>query len=399
MRKKKWMMISCLLAGMLCVLGGCAKEAKEQPYDENRKVKEDDTKRSVNITMAGDVLIEAPNYTAMDASYSFGSYFDKIRPYLKGDLVIGNQEVPIGGVELGITGEDYRFNSPKEIAGQMKDLGFDVMTFSNNHAYDRGMEGIRNTNENLKNAGLLTTGSFGSEKERKPLIVKRNGIRIAILAYTYDTNQYIPEEESFAVNTFLNDNHEFDEAHRQQIEADVKQAQKESDALIVAMHWGTEFTYDLNPQQMEAAQFLNELGVNIIIGNHPHTLQSVDTLVNAQGEKTFVMYSLGNFVSGAANVDRASEAFTNMYEVGGIVNLDLVFDTKSKEVEIKNQKLTPIVNQFNDGYQNFQLLPFDQYNEELASQHYQRYFSDQYTYAFLKSQLEYLFDGKIEWHE
>ena len=108
------------------------------------------------------------------------------------------------------------------------------------------------------------------------------------------------------------------------------------------MHWGTEFTYDISKTQQQAAQFLNECGVDIIVGNHPHTLQGVDTLTNHAGKKTFVMYSLGNFVSSAAAVSRASEQFQNMYEVGGIVHLDVVFDPNTKEVEIKNQKLDAI---------------------------------------------------------
>lgn len=391
---KKWRQVICIGIAVCFLVAGCTKK------EETRKPtpKKEETVKKVSISMSGDILIEDPVYAWMGDTYDFGTYFDKVKPYLKGDLVIGNQEVPLGGKELGLAGIDYRFNGPEEVAKQLPDVGFHVLTFSNNHSYDHGMKGIRNTNANLRKYGIETTGSFANKEEReKPLVVERNGVKIAILAYTYDTNQYIDENNAYAVNKFLNANHEFDEEHQKLLKHDVELAKQEADAVIVAMHWGTEFTYELSETQKEAAQFLNHLGVDIIIGNHPHTLQGVETLKSKDGYETFVMYSLGNFVSGAANVDRASEQFTNMYEIGGIVNLDLYYDTKTHKVSLKNKVMTPIVNHFTDGYQNFQLIPFSSYNEELASVHDQRAYSNDFTYDYLNTQLKSLFDGTIDW--
>lgn len=167
--------------------------------------------------------------------------------------------------------------------------------------------------------------------------------------------------------------------------------------VIAAMHWGTEFTYELDAAQRDAAVFLNEQGVDIIIGNHPHCLQRVETLTNAQGKETFVMYSLGNFVSAAMGVDRASEQFTNMYEIGGIVQCDVEFHTETGKTEVKNKKMIPIVNHFDASYDNFQLLPFSSYSEELAAEHGQRTVSADFTYAWLREQLKQLYDGEITW--
>lgn len=392
---KKLRLVGVLGITMMLVTG-CSEYTAQEPKVVFEEKPVEPIKVSLSIT--GDNLLEDPLYPWLGENYDFKDYFDDVKPYLKGDLVIGNQEVLIGGEELGVTGIDYMFNSPKEIAREMKEVGFDVLTFANNHAFDRGEAGIINTLENLKEEGIATTGSCTvAEDCRKPLIVERKGVKFAILAYTYDTNQWIDADYAFMVNKFLNANHELDEEHKALLKQDVERAKKEADVVITAMHWGTEFTYDIDEIQTETASYLNELGVDIIIGNHPHCLQSVDTLKSKNNHETFVIYSLGNFISAAINVDRATEQFTNMYEVGGIINLDVVYNPKDKKVSIENQKLTPFINQFTKGYQNFHLIPFHEYTEKDAKLHYQRSVSAQFTKAMIEENLKELFDGKMEW--
>ena len=388
----KKILILCCTAVML--LGGCRKqEQTPQP-----KPKKEHPIRSVSLSFTGDILIEDVLYNWMGKGYDFKNYFDKVTPYLKADLVIGNQEVVLGGETLGITGSDYTFNAPEEIAKQLPEIGFDVLTFANNHSYDRGMQGIVNTRKNLKAAGIQTTGAYEKKEQRDDiLVVERNGIRFAILAYTYDTNQWIDAENSFAINHFLNEEHMFDDRCKKQLARDVQKAKEQADVVIAAMHWGTEFTYEIDAAQRDAAGFLNEQGVDIIIGNHPHCLQRVETLTNAQGKETFVMYSLGNFVSAAMGVDRASEQFTNMYEIGAIVQCDVELNTKTGETTVKNKKMIPIVNHFDASYDGFRLLPFSSYTEELAAAHGQRTVSSDFTYAWLREQLKQLYDGEIAW--
>ena len=388
----KKILILCCTAVML--LGGCRKqEQTPQP-----KPKKEHPIRSVSLSFTGDILIEDALYNWMGKGYDFKNYFDKVTPYLKADLVIGNQEVVLGGETLGLTGSDYTFNAPEEIAKQLPEIGFDVLTFANNHSYDRGMQGIVNTRKNLKAAGIQTTGAYEKKEQRDDiLVVERNGIRFAILAYTYDTNQWIDAENSFAINHFLKEEHMFDDRCKKQLARDVQKAKEQADVVIAAMHWGTEFTYEIDAAQRDAAGFLNEQGVDIIIGNHPHCLQRVETLTNAQGKETFVMYSLGNFVSAAMGVDRASEQFTNMYEIGGIVQCDVELNTKTGETTVKNKKMIPIVNHFDASYDGFRLLPFSSYTEELAAAHGQRTVSSDFTYAWLREQLKQLYDGEIAW--
>lgn len=391
--KSKNLLLMCL---PLCLLmHGCHKKNLQEKIQQPEPQVEEDKKVSLSFT--GDLLFEQGLYDAME-NYQFGTYFDEIKPYLKGDLVIGNQEVPIGGKEMGVSGVAFVFNAPEEIASQLHDVGFDIMTLSNNHSYDMGYQGVVNTLENLKNAQIETVGMYATlEAYQNIKVIEKTGIKIAFLAYTYDTNLPFEYDYDFITKTFLNEQHEFDQAHQEMLQEDIAKAKEQADVVITAMHWGTEFSYELNETQRLASEFLNDQGVDLIIGNHPHCLQTMDILKNeTTGKETVVFYSLGNFVSSAAMVDRASMQFANMYEIGAIANLDIILDAKTNEVSIENMEITPIVNHFEHGYTNFALLPFSNYNEELASKHYQREYSLDFNYEWLKQQIDSLFEGKIK---
>lgn len=393
---KKLKYIVCIFCCMSFIAGCTMNEKSDSTFYKSIQ------KQPQQVTMAitGDLLFEQGLYDSWN-DYDFGTYFDRIKPYLDADLTIGNQEVPIGGEELGVSGVAFTFNAPKKIADQLPSVGFDFMTLSNNHSYDKGYQGVVNTLNNLHEAGIETAGLYAAQEEASQIaIVERNGIKIAILAYTYDTNENIEASHSYVVKKFLNDEHVFDEVHKEMVRRDVEAAKQEADFVITAMHWGTEFTYDLNTAQINAANYLNELGVDLIIGNHPHCLQTMETLMNENnGNETVVFYSLGNFVSSAAMVDRASVAFANMYEIGGIVNMTLIQNVKSGKIEIQDMVLIPIVNQFESGYTNFELIPFNEYSEELAQIHYQREYSSDFNYEWLKGEIQDVFKDNItiEW--
>lgn len=382
----------------VCLLGCTSEnelESRQEEYVEPVK-----TEERLTMSFTGDLLFEQGLYDSWN-DYDFGTYFDQIKPFLDTDLTIGNQEVPIGGEALGISGTAFTFNAPEKIADQLPSVGFDIMTLSNNHSYDKGYQGVVNTLESLHKNNIETVGLYASKEDADEIqIVEKNGIKVALLAYTYDTNEMIEPEHDYVVKTFLNENHEFDKEHKAMIRQEVEDAKAQADVVIASMHWGTEFSYTINTAQIDATNFLNELGVDLIIGNHPHCLQTMETLTHeTNGNQTIVFYSLGNFVSAAAMVDRASIDFANMYEIGGIVNLTIVKDLASNSISIEDLSLTPIVNQFEHGYTNFSLIPWKNYNEELAQKHYQREFSENFNYEWLKEQIHHLFEGKITINE
>ena len=380
-----------MLLFSLGVLVGC-----QTPTPTVSEPEETASDRRVSLTITGDLLFEQSLYDAWE-EYSFGDYFDLLKPYLSGDIVIGNQEVPIAGEQLGVSGVAFSFNAPVQVAQQLGTVGFDVLTLANNHCYDRGYDGVVNTIANLQENGITPIGVFADEKSSNEItVIEKNGVRIAILAYTYGTNVPIEAKHDYVTKTFLNAEGVFDEAHRQLLQADVEKAQAQADIIIVAMHWGNEFTFALSETQLQAAAYLNDLGVDLIIGNHSHCLQTMDRLVNEEGEETLVFYSLGNLVSAAAMVDRASVAFANLYEMGGIVNLDVVIDGESGEVRMENVVLTPVINHFDVNYKHFQLIPLKDYTQEQAQAHCQRQYSADFNKVWLSEQVESLFDRKIQ---
>ena len=334
---------------------------------------------TVKITATGDILME-------DAILNwFGNgdwkgYMDALVPvFQQDDLTIANQEVPIGGDSLGITGIDFSFNSPDVTADNVKAQGIDFVTLANNHTVDRGYQGIVNTQANLKRAGVDFTGAYQSEEEASELkTITVNGIKIGILSWTYGTNQ--PVEYPWSVNVFT--------GNEQELIEQTEKLNEQCDAVIVAMHWGTEFTYDLSDVQKSLSQQLADAGADVIIGNHPHTIQPAAWLDGKDG-KVLCFYSLGNLVSSAYTVSRASEQFQNMYEVGALGQF--TFTKEGHKTTVEGASIIPFVNHFSDEYQNFRLIRLSDYTEELASQHDQRRFSDQFTVEWLKDQVRQVF--------
>lgn len=312
----------------------------------------------VKITAIGDVLLEEPilNYFG---SGDWKDYMDDIRPILQeDDLTIANQEVPIGGEELGIEGIDFQFNSPNATAKNLADTSIEFVSLANNHAMDRGLQGIINTEANLDAAGIGHTGAYSSEEEAGSFEIREiNGMKIAILSTTYGTNK--PVDPAWSVNVFQS---VYSNAS-DKIIADIQEAKKQADA-----------------------------GADVIIGNHPHCIQPAEWLTRPDGSKTLCFYSLGNFIASAYEVDRASELFQNMYEVGAMAQFTLTPVENGTRVTVEDVQLIPIVNHFEGDYSYYRLMPLKDYSEDLAAKHDQRSFSDQFTLETLKDQVHQVFD-------
>ncbi|HER08900.1 MAG TPA: CapA family protein [Bacteroides sp.] len=210
--------------------------------------------------------------------------FQYLEPYFTGaDLVIGNLEVTLAGPPY----KGYpQFSSPDELADALLEAGFDVLITANNHALDRGDAGLQRTLGVLDHLGILHTGTFRDAGEREryyPLVLEKNGIRIALLNYTYGTNG-LKAENPVAVNYI-------DTAR---IRTDLQKAALASpDLTILTLHWGNEYERSENSSQRELARFALANGADAIIGSHPHVVQPV----NGKGKGELVAYSLGNFIS------------------------------------------------------------------------------------------------------
>jgi hypothetical protein len=222
-------------------------------------------------------------------TFEYDDVFRFIKPVIsEADIAIANFEVTLGGPPyMGYP----QFSSPPALAAACKNAGIDYVVTANNHAADRGKKGIEGTINRLDSLGIPHTGTFlnpGSRDSLYPLMFKKNGISIALLNYTYGTNG-INVPEPVIVNIL----------DKNVITADIKKARsKNPDITILFLHWGTEYDTVPSKFQTDLAGYFFSLGVDLIIGSHPHVLQKMIWMKNSNGGKDgIVVYSMGNFIS------------------------------------------------------------------------------------------------------
>ncbi len=271
-------------------------ENKDSSEDETQNTNEDVT---FNLTAIGDVMCHNTQY--MDAynsdtgEYDFSYVFEDIEYYIKNsNITVANLETTFAGEERGYSNYP-RFNSPDALAYNLKKLGVDVLSTAGNHSLDTGFDGLSRTIDVLDDADISHVGTYKTQEDRDTVLFKYvKGIKIAFLDYTYGTNGItIPSDKPYCVNLIDED----------LIKSDIESAKAQNaDIIVASMHWGTEYSTVSNDTQNELADFLFQNGVNIILGTHPHVLQQMEkrtvTLEDGTTQDGFIIYSLGNFISG-----------------------------------------------------------------------------------------------------
>ena len=342
------------------LLVGCqTQESKTTTKKTNKEV--------VQCHFIGDLLYEQPYYDWIEDDSQDKGYYDLVRTYFqKDDLTIANLETPIGGKELGISGVGYSFNASYEIGEQVASLDLEVVSTANNHANDRGNQGIDHTLDFLKEKDILAVGTYYNQEDRNQgKYMTINGIKFGFVSYTYATNQIVSDQNQAKVALFNRpSDRKMTQDYKDLLTKEVTQTRENCDILIAMMHWGTEFTYEISKQQEDVSKLLSDLGVDIIIGNHPHCSQTMEWINN----KTLCMYSLGNFVSADPIVDRTHQEFKNAYNVSMMVSLDIV--KENHQFSIQNINYTPIINYYDQNLENFKLIPYDQYTSQYETTHY-----------------------------
>lgn len=243
----------------------------------------------LKLIFAGDIMGHDSQIASANEgqTYNYDTCFSLIKPLLE------NTDIAIANLEVTLAGEPFKgypqFSSPDELAISARNAGFDVFITANNHALDRRKQGLERTIQILDKENIIHTGTFNDSLCRAksyPLIIEKNGIRIAILNYTYSTNG-IKLEEPNIVNYI----------DREIIKKDLEKAGlAKPDFTIVTIHWGTEYQRNPNTEQQELAKFILNNGANAIIGSHPHVIQTINTIKIGEEDK-LVVYSLGNFIS------------------------------------------------------------------------------------------------------
>ena len=350
--KKKSIILLFIFIILLIFIVILLQNHKPDVVDKNVK----DVEKSVNndgndvkkmsLIAVGDVLIHESVYkdAKTDNGYDFKKMFTMVKPIIsKYDLKYCNQESIIGGSALGISGYPA-FNSPDEIGDEMvDDLGFNLISLANNHLLDKGIDAVNYSNSYWKKKNVITAGSYSSMDERNDIkVYKQNGIRYAFLAYTTISNGKVPNNKDYLLNMYSDE----------QAKKDIDTIKDQVDVIIVSMHWGVEFSNTPNSEQKKIAEYLSGLGVNIIIGSHPHVVQPVEYVNN-----TLVIYSLGNFISNQLSLELN-------YGIGLMVGVDIVVDKNGVSFDNLYKEL---ILSYSDNSKNFKVIPFSKLNDNYLS--------------------------------
>ncbi|SNR16423.1 CapA family protein [Tenacibaculum jejuense] len=331
------------------------KEEKKKELPKKVKVlKKDD---EISLLFIGDFMghmdqIKAA-YNKKTKTYEYDSCFSKIKP------ILSNADVTLGNLEVTLGVKPYsgypQFSSPPSYASAIKNAGVDILTTSNNHSCDKRKKGVERTIHILDSLNIGHTGTFinAIEKTKNPAyVIRKNNFEIAVISYTYGTNGLKPTAPN--VVNYLK---------KETIKKDVNYINSSinPDQIIAFVHWGDQYKDLPNKSQKDMFTYFKSLGVNIVIGAHPHVLQPMEWhKVTKENEKeSLVVYSLGNFVSHQRTFPRDGGAVFKLWLKKG----------KDNKVKIKKADyfLTwvhePVVN----GNKEYYVLPADTYSSKPES--------------------------------
>lgn len=273
----------------LLMLASCGIKGADGATDSTNAEERADT-ATITLLFAGDMMQHAGQIkaAAVAGGYDYSDCFAQVKDQIEAaDLAIANLEVTLGGAPY----RGYpQFCAPDEFAQAIKDAGFDILTTSNNHCCDTGSRGLGRTLTVLDSLDIPSLGTYRNAEDRAkryPLLVEKNGFRLALLAYTYGTNG-LPVPAPYVVNLI----------DTVQMAQDIASAKAmKPDAIIAFMHWGTEYVLrPVNSQQRQADWLLSH-GVDHVIGGHPHVVQPIEMREDAKGNSHLVVWSLGNYIS------------------------------------------------------------------------------------------------------
>ena len=307
----------------------------------------------VDILFVGDILMHeavcASGLTG-DGTRNYDPIFQYTRDMISAaDVAIVDQETPLGGESLGISGYPL-FNSPQEVGDAEAAAGFDVIAAATNHSIDRGATGVANALEfwRTQHPEVAVIGIADSQETYDNIYVyEKDGFRVAILNYTYGTNGLdIPAENPYAPILLDED----------KVSRDVARAHEVADMVVVCPHWGEEYMIEPSEYQVYWANYLANLGVDVILGAHTHCLEPVEVIHTEDGHATLVYWSVGNFISNQGEPLRVT---------GGMARVTLVKDADG--CHIANYDLVPVVSHQEAGYGGYTTYPLSQYSDELAA--------------------------------
>ena len=320
----------------------------------------------LKLLATGDGLIHSVIYRNYykNGVYDFTDAVKYVKDIVKDyDIAYYNQETPTGDDSIAYSGYPM-FYTPSAYVDAMQDVGFNTVSLASNHSLDKGEKGVLNTIKYFKTTDMLYNGMNDSEEMRNNFTIKeKNNITYTMLSYTTKTNGLsTPKGKEYLLNIY----------DKEQVKKDIEAVRDKVDVLIVAMHWGIEYINMPNDEEKEIAEYLSSLGVDIIIGNHPHILQPITKIGD-----TIVMYSLGNFISnqfGGTNGDwNKLIGFMATLDITKTVtkdkNVKMTFDNLGGELIFTKYNGNPVTTPVHDGHT---VIPFSMMKDDKYLKDYER---------------------------
>ena len=334
---------------------------------KNKRIKDKISNNNiVQIVAVGDNLIHnsvLKSGKINDSTYNFNRLFEVMKKdFQEADIAIINQETILGGKFRPYDGYP-NFNSPFELGDAIVEAGFDIVLHASNHTLDVGVQGVHNCIEYWKkHKEIICLGINESEEERDKIeIIEKNGIKFALLNYTYGLNgRVLPKDKSYLVNLI-------DTAL---IINDLRRAEQIADFTIVFPHWGEEYVYKPNKHQRQLAQLMTENGADLIIGTHSHVLQSIEWIECDNGNKALCYYSLGNYTSGQLASPRV---------LGGMAKITISCENGS--VNITNAGIVPTITHYEwiKGTSMHKTYKLSDYTNKLERRHSLNYYDSTFS--------------------
>ena len=331
------MMLTLLVEGARGIsLSSSDPSSTHQQSSSQAKNAETEQETSARIMANGDLLYHDIIYISAkksDGTYDFHENFEYVKPWLKqADLVIGDFE--------GTVNKDHYlagyplFNAPGEVMDAIKDAGYQVLDLAHNHILDSQIEGVISTADAIEKAGMTPVGVYTHEsRDKAPLVIKEvNGIKVAILAYSYGFNgieQSISQED---YNRYLSD---LDE---DKMKAEIERAEKEADITIIMPQMGVEYQIEPTEEQKKLYHKMIDWGADIIFGGHPHVVEPAET-VEKDGDKKLIIYSMGNFISNQ-RIETMQDVENAKWTERGVL-MDVTIKKKSGKTTIETAQAHP----------------------------------------------------------
>ena len=361
---------------------------KKDNYKINQNTKKRYIKKEndISLCMVGDILMHRNltnyGYDSKTDSYNFDFMFENMEKYIKEyDMKIANEEVLIAGRKFGVT--DFpKFNSPFEVADSIAKAGFNIILKATNHVNDKGFEAIKSDLNNWKNnyPNITITGSYLNENDyNKITYFTKNNIKIALLNYCYGSN--VKSKKNYTMNELRYD----------KIKNDIEKAKKENaEFIIVFPHWGKEYVLNEIKYQKYFTKIFLDLGVDLVIGTHPHVIQPLKVYYNKKSKKKmYVFYSIGNFIN--ATRSRGKNIFWRF--LGGMAHV-IIGRNKKKKVVIKDIKFIPLITHV---FENKKISTFKvkDYNKTMAQNNFiEKEFDNTFSYDNMMNIFETVISSK-----